>query len=100
MRSLGKVEVTVPGTPVVLTEETISGAAFLIIQARPSNAGILYVGRENLDRATSEDVLYELTPGQVEQVPLIEQQHSTQPGDYYLDAEDENVGDAGLVSYA
>ena len=100
MKALGLVAVGTPGIPVPVTEQDIRGATVLVVQARASNKGILYVGRENLDRETLEDVLYELMGGQVATIPLIERQNSTQPKEYFLDAEDGNGGDAALGDYA
>lgn len=100
MKALGLVAVTDPGTPVPVTTLDISGATVLMVQARDTNKGILYVGRKNLDRATSVDVLYELYGSQVVPIPLIECQNSTQPKEYFLDAEDGNAGDGALVDYA
>lgn len=97
-QSLGKVTVTVPGTPVEITAESYPEMTHLYIQALETNAGAIYVGRLGMNKTTLAGVIYKLLPGQTATINLhAGQAEKTSPSDYYLDADE--ADDAGLCSF-
>lgn len=106
VKSLGYVTVTAPGTPVRATvneqDPTLRvGAQAMLVQAKPDNTGVLYVGTAGMDKATGVGVIGFVGVPASESAPsfsvgLPTSATGLSASDYYLDGDD--AGDVALVT--
>ncbi len=88
---LGKVTVPTPGTPVALYNGTDRYANAVVIQARPTNAGKVYVGDQSLNKS-AENYGAGLTAGQSMTIGVGGSSNGVNPATIYVDADTANDG--------
>lgn len=94
MKVVGRVTVASAGTPQQMYTGPIGQAAVIIIQARASNTGNIYVGDSTLVKGTGVGVSAELAPGQSVTYPYMPQ--GNDPTKIFIDAD--NTGAAVNVT--
>lgn len=103
IKSLGRVNVSVPGTPVPLTTNSTITASKLFVQAIPGLTGKTYLGAPTMAKATLVGVTRILAPnptGGASESFFLESQdceNGIRLKDYAIDAD--NAGEGLLVTY-
>lgn len=100
-RSLGKIAVPTPGTPVRVTDDTTIRAARIRFATVIGEAGRTFVGVEGMNKASGAGVVKEFWPtgagGAIADELTLEAPSGAHPlrlADYYVDA---NTGGEGLI---
>jgi hypothetical protein len=105
-RSLGKIKVTTPGTPVQVTTDTTLRAAIIRFSVFLGGTGKVYLGVQGMNKTTGAGVIKEFWPtgasGAIAdelilEAPAPETYGSFRLSDFYVDADVANEG--LLVSY-
>jgi len=98
-RSLGKIPVTVPGTPVRVTSDTSIRAHRIRFAVVVGETGRVFLGVEGMNKATGAGVVKEFWPtgagGGVADELVLESVNGLRPADYYVDA---NVAGEGPIA--
>ncbi len=98
-RSLGKVVVSTPGTPVRVTSDTSIRAHRIRFAVAIGETGRVFLGVQGMNKATGAGVVKEFWPtgaggGAADELVLESATGELRPSDYYLDA---NTAGEGLI---
>jgi hypothetical protein len=105
-RSLGKIEVATPGTPVPITTDTTLRATIIRFSVFIGGTGKVYLGVQGMNKATGAGVIKEFWPTTVSgaiadelilEAPAMGSYGFFRLSDFYVDADIANEG--LLVSY-
>ena len=98
-RSLGKIAVSSPGTPVRVTSDTSIRAHRIRFAVVIGETGRVFLGVEGMNKATGAGVVKEFWPtgaggGVADELVLESASGELRPSDYYIDA---NTAGEGLI---
>ncbi len=101
-RSLGKVAVPTPGTPVRVTSDTTIRAHRIRFAVAIGETGRVFLGVEGMDKATGAGVVKEFWPtgvsgGVAGELVLESAAGDLRPSDYYVDTN--TAGEGLIVAY-
>ena len=101
-RSLGKVAVPTPGTPVRVTSDTSIRAHRIRFAVAIGETGRVFLGVAGMNKATGAGVVKEFWPtgaggGVADELVLESAAGDLRPSDYYVDAN--TVGEGLIVAY-
>jgi hypothetical protein len=107
-KSLGKIVVTIPGTPVRVTANQADPTARLAchaiqLEALPANGGPVYIGNTaTFNKASGAGLLMILPPPTINSISAFKDSAPLSPNglnaaDYYIDADNANEGVVGYI---